>query len=102
MTLKFENNNNILIASILGEIDHHNAKDIREGIDKEIESCNPKSVVLNFRDVGFMDSSGIGLIMGRYKLVKQMGGTLKVVNISTQMKRIMMMAGLDRLSVIEK
>lgn len=102
MTLKFQNNNDIVLASICGEIDHHNAKNIREEIDQIIDRSQPKKLVLDFKEVGFMDSSGIGLVMGRYKNMKQINGELCVINISNQMKRIMLLGGLDRLNIIQR
>lgn len=67
-----------LIAMLDGEIDHHTAKGVREKIDSEIETNSPKILVLDFSDVTFMDSSGIGLIMGRYKLMKASGGEIRI------------------------
>ncbi len=64
----------ILIAEIIGEIDHHTARVLREEIDTKIIRTTPTVLVLDFEKVTFMDSSGIGLIMGRYKLIHPMNG----------------------------
>lgn len=90
-----------LTAYLSGEIDHHNAKGIREEIDETVQRAAPAELVLDFRDVGFMDSSGIGLVMGRYSLMQEMGGTLHVVNMSGHIAKVMRLAGLDRLAILE-
>lgn len=91
-----------LVAFLKGEIDHHTAAKIRSLLDIKIESIHPKLLVLDFTQITFMDSSGIGLVMGRYKLMKYFGGNLKIINPSPQIKKVMSLAGFDRLAVIEK
>lgn len=101
MNVRIEVEDSIMTAFIIGEIDHHSAKDIRETLDARIEGALPKLLILDYTDVSFMDSSGIGLIMGRYKLMKSIGGETRVTNPSPQIKRVMRLAGLDRLAVID-
>lgn len=91
-----------LVAFLKGEIDHHTAAKIRSLLDIKIESIHPKLLVLDFTQITFMDSSGIGLVMGRYKLMKYFGGHLKIINPSPQIQKVMSLAGFDRLAVIEK
>jgi len=88
-------------ACLAGEIDHHNTKGVRQEIDELTGRVAPAELVLDFRDVSFMDSSGIGLVMGRYKLMQELGGTLRVTNLSAHIKKVMKLAGLDKLAVIE-
>ena len=88
-------------ACLSGEIDHHSAKPIRVEIDELAARIAPSELVLDFRDVSFMDSSGIGLVMGRYKLMQELGGTLRVINLSSHIKKVMKLAGLEKLVVIE-
>lgn len=95
-------NKNTMIAYLNGEIDHHNAAKIRTLIDIRIESAKPTLLILDFTNISFMDSSGIGLVMGRYKLMKYINGNLKIVNPSPQIRKVMSLAGFDRLAVIEK
>jgi len=83
-----------------GEIDHHTARGLREQIDAAIRRETPGLLVLDFRDVTFMDSSGIGLIMGRYKQMKLHGGEVHITNPSTGIKKILQLAGMDRLATI--
>ena len=99
--VKLEYENPKLTAKIIGDIDHHTAMSIRERIDLSIESYSPNRLMLDFKDVTFMDSSGIGLVMGRYKLMREIGGQVEVVNTSKHIKRVMSLAGLDKLAQIK-
>lgn len=87
-----------MTAYLIGDIDHHSAKDIREQIDEAAQRAHPPVLILDFRDVTFMDSSGIGLVMGRYALMQELGGELRVENQSTHIRKVMKLAGLDRLT----
>ena len=100
--VKMEEQKQILTAYLSGEIDHHHAKEIRQEIDLRVEQIHPKELRLDFKEVTFMDSSGIGLVMGRYKLMQIVGGTVHVVNVSAYIRKVMVLAGLDQLAVIEK
>lgn len=83
-----------------GEIDHHHAKELRDAIDFAVREQYPPVVVLDFRSVTFMDSSGIGLIMGRSRLMEEYGGTLEIHNPSQQIRKVLRISGADRLAVI--
>lgn len=89
-----------VIARLSGEIDHHSAKEMRSDIDLAIERFHPEKLILDFDGVTFMDSSGIGLVMGRYKAVKLCGGSVIIENTGSQIRKVMRLAGLDRLAVI--
>lgn len=88
-----------ITVRLCGEIDHHNAKDLREYIDKVIELRKPKEIVLDFSGVSFMDSSGIGLIMGRFRVVRENGGILSVRHSGGSIGRMLSLAGLSRLGI---
>ncbi len=102
MSVRLESSNHVITAYLEGELDHHSAKQIREAIDVEIEKNMASLLILDFRDVTFMDSSGIGLVMGRYRQMQFHGGQVQVINTSPQIYKVMRIAGLDRLAVIEK
>ena len=102
MPVRIEKQDGIITAFIMGDIDHHSAKEIRETIDFSLESSLPEILVLDFKDVTFMDSSGIGLVMGRYKLMQSMDGELRIQNVSSHMKKVMRLAGLDKLATFDK
>ncbi len=102
MSVKIEFENETLNCRLCGEIDHHTTLPIRLDIDDRIENCRPKTVILDFSDVTFMDSSGIGLVMGRYKLLSEFGGELEVTGLSNNSYKVMRLAGLDRIANIKK
>ncbi len=80
-----------------GEIDHHNAMALRMEADDAIRSSMAPNVRLDFDGVTFMDSSGIGFVLGRYSLVNRYGGNVEVVNLSMRNHKMMRLAGLDKL-----
>lgn len=89
-----------LVIYLKEDLDHHSALWIREQADKKIERENVKHVVFDFTDVNFMDSSGIGVIMGRYKKVIFLGGKAAVTGVGSSIDRIMKITGLYK--IIEK
>ncbi len=101
MSVKIEQEGDKLIAYLEGELDHHAAAPIREQIDSEIRRTSPKKVIIDFAQLSFMDSSGIGLVMGRYKLTSEIGASLVVRNISSQIYKVMRLSGIDRIAVIQ-
>ena len=104
MNVTIENSGNPVIAYLIGEIDHHSAVAVREKIDMAINYIQPTHLIIDFRNVTFMDSSGIGLVMGRYRLLQSMKpqGTLEVRNVTKQTKKIMELAGLGRIALIKE
>jgi len=91
-----------ITVRLTGEIDHHTARFMREQIDAAIDRSRPDTLYLDFSGVNFMDSSGIGLIMGRYRAVHLYGGALELVGLSPQIEKIIQLAGLDKLNLIQK
>ncbi|MBE6037184.1 MAG: STAS domain-containing protein [Clostridiales bacterium] len=87
-----------LAADLSGELDHHEAAGLREEIDRTMEAFRAKNLVLSFRDVTFMDSAGIGLVVGRYNTVSAAGGTLWITDCSPYIHRILEMAGVFTLA----
>ena len=84
---------------LTGELDHHGAAPLREQVDAVIAARRPKLLVLDFGGVSFMDSSGIGFVMGRYKRMTASGGALRVQSATPRMERVMRLAGLERLPI---
>ncbi len=99
MVIRMETSPQGITVWLTGELDHHAARMLREQIDSAIDRYNAKCLHLDFSGVGFMDSSGIGLIMGRYRLMQSKGGQLRVVGASDRLLRVMKLAGLERLPV---
>ncbi|MBE6030065.1 MAG: STAS domain-containing protein [Clostridiales bacterium] len=94
MHIDFIMTDNILIAAVKGDIDHHNAKFMREEIDRTYEVFSGKHIILDFSGVPFVDSSGIGMILGRYNVVKENGGKLIICGVSEYMRKILHMSGI--------
>lgn len=101
MNVSFSSYQGELTAYLHGEIDHHSARAMRQRIDGEAERLHPTLLILDFSRVQFMDSSAIGLIMGRYRLMQLMGGYIRVSNIPPHLKRIVELSGIGALGVLE-
>ena len=97
MNINFAKQDKQLIVEITEEIDHHIAEKIRRKVDDEITRYMPRKTIFDFSRVTFMDSAGIGMLIGRYKMMKLIGGSLEIVNISSTVKRILEMNGIDRI-----
>ena len=95
--VSYEEHGDALVVKIGGEIDHHGAVSVRTGIDDVLAARRPPRVFLELSGVSFMDSSGLGLIMGRYALVKRYGGKLAVLNPSPAVVKMTNLAGMERL-----
>lgn len=94
MNSKYEEKDKLLIFEITEEIDHHTTEKIRRKMDNEIERYMPKKIVFDFNQVTFMDSAGIGMLIGRYKAVHRLGGIAELVNVKPSIKKIFEMCGL--------
>ncbi len=92
-----ENPSGTLIAKLTGEIDHHTARWLRMDIDTAIQDRSPEKLLLDFSGVSFMDSSGVGLVMGRYRNMSERGGKVALVNMPEYIEKVMSLAGMDRL-----
>ena len=90
-----------LVVTVRGEIDHHTAVAIRNGIDAVLFDTRPSHLRLDLSQVGFMDSSGLGLIMGRFSVMRELGGTLAVWDPSPETAKILALAGMERIVSIE-
>ncbi len=97
MNVVFESINNKLVIRINGDIDHHTCETVRQKIDNEIAKKNSKNLIFDMENVGFMDSSGIGVIIGRYKQVTTKGGATVMINVKPQIKRVYEICGLQRI-----
>lgn len=94
MNVKHFMEDRLLVFEVTEELDHHMCEIIRRRADYEIQRFMPKRVVFDFNRVVFMDSAGIGLIMGRYKTVNSLGGKLEMMNVKDDLKRVFEMSGL--------
>ena len=83
-----------LVFEITEELDHHESEKIRKRADYEIQRFMPRRVIFDFKRVKFMDSAGIGLLIGRYKQAESYGGKLEIVNVNEKLKKIFEMSGI--------
>ena len=83
----------ILIAEFLGEVDHHGAAKARVDIDETMAGYGSRDIIFDFSKVTFMDSSGIGIILGRYRKLSASGGRVAITGCSAAIRNILNMAG---------
>ena len=102
MHVKFQMTDDILIASVFGELDHHSAAAVRDEIDQTMEAFQCRHLILDFEKVTFMDSSGIGMIIGRYKPMIARGGCVSASGLRPPVDRLFHLAGLHRIIAIDK
>lgn len=97
MKIHCEKIDKTLLVKLFGEIDHHYTEEIREKIDREFTKASGENILFDFSEVDFMDSSGIGMIIGRYKNTKEKGGETFAFGLKDNAKRIFEISGLLRL-----
>ena len=89
-----------LILPIGPELDHHQAMKLRKCSDEQFRRCRAKNIILDFKNTNFMDSAGVGMIIGRYKEVDLIGGKIAVININANIKKLIHISGLHKLVYI--
>lgn len=102
MKINYIEKDKLLKFEITEEIDHHTTEKIRRRMDNEITKYMPRKIVFDFNQVTFMDSAGIGMLIGRYKMVKMLGGSAELVNVKPSIKKIFEMCGVLKIIPIRK
>lgn len=97
MESKFYEDKKMLVFKITDEIDDCSVQKIRRRADYEIERYMPRKVVFDFDSVTFMDSAGIGMVIGRYKQTAMLGGKMALANLTESVRKIFEMSGVLRL-----
>ncbi|MGL5615374.1 MAG: anti-sigma F factor antagonist [Sarcina sp.] len=97
MYIDFDKKENSLIIKLIGELDHHSAEEVRVKIDDRIDRNNEKNIVFDFSSVTFMDSSGIGVIIGRYKKIKLREGKIAIASVNSRIKRVFELSGMFKI-----
>ena len=92
----------VLYVKLSGDIDHHSAKNVRDAVDDLMRKNNPAELELDLSAVEFMDSSGLGLVLGRYKKQTDMGGKMKILNPTRRIMQILQLAGVEKIIKIER
>lgn len=91
-----------LTLRISEEIDESTTEKLRRKIDNEITRFLPRKVIFDFSDVSFMDSAGIGMLLGRYKIIRMLGGQLELINVNRQIEKVFEISGILRIIPINK
>ena len=97
MSVRLQNSGDRLIIYLSGEIDHHSAAEMRFFIDGELERSTPSLIIFDFSGVEFMDSSGIGLVMGRLRVISGWCGKAAIENPRPSIRKMLKLAGLEKL-----
>lgn len=87
----------ILVVTLCGELDHHTAKSVKNLVEEVIKNRGVSNLIFDFTNLTFMDSSGIGVVVGRYKLVSSIGGKVAIVNTSSAVDRLLTMSGIKKI-----
>lgn len=93
MEMIYEVSGEILMVNLFGELDHHEAAKVRRDIDEMLQTYGCRDLILDFEKVTFMDSSGIGVILGRYRKLQQVGGQVAIAACGPKIRSILNMAG---------
>ena len=101
MSVEINVTGEVVTARLSGDLDHHSARAMREEIDNAVELNMPTMLILDFKDVSFMDSSGIGLVMGRYRTLIKTGAELHITGASPQIYKMLKLAGIEKLAKLE-
>ena len=102
MNIKHFIEEKILKIEFTEEIDHHSSEKIRKRLDYEIQRFMPRKVIMDFEKVYFMDSAGIGLIIGRYKTATLYGGIMEIENVRPKIQKVFEMSGIHKIVTIKE
>jgi len=102
MKIAFSNEKNALVMKIEGEVDHRYAIQIRREADRKIVTYPDKTFIIDLTGVSFMDSSGIGVIIGRYKLVTSFGSEVLIVSSNSTVEKILDMSGIKKIMKVHQ
>lgn len=102
MHIELEHHRRTLIVRLKGELDHHTAETVKVKMEEAIMRGDVNHVVLSMKDLSFMDSSGLGVILGRYKLITARGGKMVVCDVNPAVYRLFEMSGLFKILTIQE
>ncbi len=95
--MDYERRRDTVIVRLSGELDHCSAQSIRRELDGLISDQGVKRLILDLKEMSFMDSSGIGVILGRYRVMAQRGGAVAVTNMNAHVERIFILSGMNQI-----
>ncbi|WP_067836680.1 anti-sigma F factor antagonist [Amphibacillus sediminis] len=99
---QFTMKENVLLVRLSGELDHHEANDLKVLWQTQLQQKRAHHIILNLEELTFMDSSGLGVILGRYKEIQQVGGEMVICAISPTVKRLFDLSGLFKIMRLER
>ena len=102
MKTNYDEKDKLLTFEITEEIDHHTTEKIRRKMDYEIQRYVPRKIIFDFNQVTFMDSAGIGMLIGRYKIAKMLGGSAELMHVKPSIKKIFEMCGVLKIIPINE
>lgn len=102
LQIEFEYSSKALIVRLKGELDHHTAETVKTRMEEAIERGNSNNIILSMKQLSFMDSSGLGVILGRYKQVSAKGGKMVVCDVNPAVQRLFQMSGLFKILAMEE
>ncbi|MCM3760303.1 anti-sigma F factor antagonist [Alkalihalobacillus oceani] len=102
LQIDLQQKGSVLLVRLVGELDHHTAEQLRHQVEDNLAKKQIKHIVLNLEQLTFMDSSGLGVILGRYKQIRAIGGEMVVCAISPAVKRLFEMSGLFKIIRLEE
>lgn len=97
LELATRRNQRFLVVVLTGELDHHSAESVRGKLDLELEVHPDTWLILDLGGLTFMDSSGLGVILGRYRKIRSLGGEIAIVNIPHPLEKVVQIAGLQKI-----
>ncbi len=102
LQIEFEQVRRALIVRLKGELDHHTADTVKARMEEAISKEDTKHVILSLKDLSFMDSSGLGVILGRYKQITGKGGKMAVCDVNPSVYRLFELSGLFKIVSIQE
>ncbi len=97
MLMSNKRKRDILIINLEGELDHHHAQEVRDYIDGKLDDASIRHLILDLSKLRFMDSSGIGVFIGRYKIISKRDGHVCITSVNQQLDKILELSGLYRI-----
>ncbi len=94
MHIRVTQQNDSATAYLIGELDHHSAEQVKDELDNLIRRFDDMNLILDLKNLSFMDSSGLGVILGRYKKLKAKGGKMYIKNANTQIEKVFTVSGI--------
>lgn len=101
VNLEFIESGQVLTIKLKGELDHHSADESRVLIDKKLNEGKFNKLVIDLKNLDFIDSSGIGFVIGRYKVIRKRNGVIEIINANSKVKKILDMSGIGKIIEIK-